>query len=67
MIVGGGLGVNQHAIHFRTFYLQTVFERGDDVVDLAHLHAIGQCAVAGDLKLVAQASDSDFVDVDDLG
>src|SRR5579883_21054 len=67
MIVGGRLGVDQHAVYLGTFYLQAVFKRGDDIVDPAHLHAVRQSAVAGDLDLVAHASDGDFVDVDDFG
>src|SRR5215813_8552746 len=67
MVVGGGLGMHQHAIYLGTFYFEAVLERRDDVVDLAHLHGVGQRAMTRDLGLVSNFRDRDLVDVDDLG
>ena len=62
-----GSGWIQDAVDFGGFEFELVFEAGDDVVDVLHLESVGEGAVAGDVEAVADASDDDVVDVEDLG
>ena len=67
VVVAYWFGVDEDAVDFGGFEFELVFEAGDDVVDVLHLEGVGEGAVAGDVEAVADASDDDVVDVEDLG
>ena len=66
VVVANGFGVDEDAVDVGGFEFELVFEAGDDVVDVLHLEGVREGAVAGDVEAVADASDDDVVDVEDL-
>lgn len=65
-VVGGGFGMDEEPAYFGGVQFEGAFEGGDDGVDLRHGKVVGERAVAVDLDAVANTSDEDLVDVENL-
>ena len=65
-VVGLRLRMHKHPVYLRTFQLQPVFERCDDIMHAMHRQRVGKRAVAGEVQVISHARYGNLVDVDDL-
>src|SRR5271157_6194491 len=65
-IISRRLGVNRHPVDLRTLQLETILKPGDHLVYAPHRQFVGQCAMAGEMNVLAGAAHDNFMHIHNL-